>query len=108
MKTASKQINEILSKFDNGLELYQNNAMFANCVEHLLRGGDVYKILEQIIIIQQKQQKEIEEIMSSVKIRLEKVASCDFFDELIKECKHDSIKREDGLDECLDCGARNY
>ena len=23
-------------------------------------------------------------------------------------CKHENIKREDGLDECLDCGIRNY
>jgi hypothetical protein len=23
-------------------------------------------------------------------------------------CKHENIKREDGLDECLDCGVRNY
>jgi hypothetical protein len=25
-----------------------------------------------------------------------------------QECKHLSVKREDGLDECLDCGTRNY
>lgn len=23
-------------------------------------------------------------------------------------CKHENITRSDGLDECLDCGARNY
>jgi len=23
-------------------------------------------------------------------------------------CKHENVKREDGLDECLDCGVRNY
>jgi len=23
-------------------------------------------------------------------------------------CNHENIKREDGLDECLDCGVRNY
>ena len=23
-------------------------------------------------------------------------------------CKHEHIKREDGLDECMDCGTKNY
>jgi hypothetical protein len=27
---------------------------------------------------------------------------------IIPQCKHENIKREDGLDECLDCGVRNY
>ena len=26
----------------------------------------------------------------------------------VKQCEHKNIKREDGLDECLDCGIRNY
>ena len=34
------------------------------------------------------------------------------FNELFKMyhpvCKHENITRSDGLDECLDCGARNY
>ena len=25
-----------------------------------------------------------------------------------KDCKHLNVKRDDGLDECLDCGTRNY
>lgn len=24
------------------------------------------------------------------------------------KCEHKNIKREDGLDECLDCGVKNY
>lgn len=28
--------------------------------------------------------------------------------EQLPKCKHKNIKREDGLDECLDCGVRNY
>ena len=28
--------------------------------------------------------------------------------EVRSSCKHENIIREDGLDECLDCGARNY
>jgi hypothetical protein len=41
----SGSIDELLSKFDNGLELYRNNAVFYNCIEHLVRGGDIYKII---------------------------------------------------------------
>jgi hypothetical protein len=29
-------------------------------------------------------------------------------EEIKLECNHLHIKREDGLDECLDCGAKNY
>lgn len=28
--------------------------------------------------------------------------------EQLPKCEHKNIKREDGLDECLDCGVRNY
>ena len=59
-KTAvSSSINALLSKFDNGLELYQNNAFFANCIEHLLRGGDIYKIFEQVLVMQTKTQEKL-------------------------------------------------
>lgn len=78
----SSSINALLSKFDNGLELYQNNPVFANCIEHLLRGGDIYKIFEQIIVMQQEQQKYYSEIISSGKIRTEIVVSKEKFDEL--------------------------
>lgn len=27
---------------------------------------------------------------------------------LEEKCKHENIERHDGLDECMDCGARNY
>lgn len=108
----SSSINSLLSKFDNGVELYQNNAVFANCIEHLLRGGDIYKIFEQIIVMQQTQQKNFEEIIKSGAIRQEILISKERFDELLEsippKCEHKNIKREDGLDECLDCGVRNY
>ena len=61
----SRSINSLLSKFDNGLELYQNNAVFANCIEHLLRGGDIYKIFEQIIVMQTKTQEKLSELIKS-------------------------------------------
>lgn len=80
--SVSSSINALLSKFDNGLELYQNNAVFASCIEHLLRGGDIYKIFEQIIVMQQEQQKYYSEIISSGKIRTEIVVSKEKFDEL--------------------------
>ena len=98
----SSSINSLLSKFDNGLELYQNNAVFANCIEHLLRGGDVYKILEQIIVMQQNQQKHFEEIINSGKIRQEIIVSKGRFDGLLEKCEHKNIKRENVLDEFLD------
>jgi len=69
--SVSSSINKLLLKFDNGLELYQNNPVFANCIEHLLRGGDIYKIFEQIIVMQQEQQKCFSEIISSGTIRQE-------------------------------------
>ena len=50
-------INALLSKFDNGLELYQNNSVFATCIESLLRGGDIYKILEKVVEMQFKTQE---------------------------------------------------
>lgn len=110
--SVSSSINTLLSKFDNGLELYQNNAVFSNCIEHLLRGVDIYKIFEQIIVMQQEQQKYYFEIISSGKIRTEIVVTKEIFEELLesvpKKCEHKNIKREDGLDECLDCGVRNY
>lgn len=31
-----------------------------------------------------------------------------FWDWNIKDCKHQNITRSDGLDECLDCGIRNF
>lgn len=80
---SNAEINELLSKFDNGLELYQTNAVFANCIEHLLRGGDVYKILEQIIVIQDSQQKHFKKIISSGKIRQEIIVSKEKFDEIL-------------------------
>ena len=80
--SVSSSINTLLSKFDNGLELYQNNPVFANCIEHLLRGGDIYKIFEQIIVMQQEEQKYYSEIISSGKIRTEIIVSKERFDEL--------------------------
>lgn len=83
----SKKINDLLSKFDNGLELYQNNAVFANCIEHLLRGGDIYKIFEQIIVIQQNQQIYFEGIIKEGKIKQEIIISKEKFNELCEKIK---------------------
>lgn len=80
--SVSSSINKLLSKFDNGIELYQADPVFANCIEHLLRGGDIYKIFEQIIIMRLDQQKRYHELISSGKIRTEIVVSKEKFDEL--------------------------
>jgi len=78
----SGSINELLSKFENGLELYQNNAVFANCIEHLLRGGDIYKMFEQVVVMQDKTQEKLTELISSVVLRQEIIVSKEKFDEL--------------------------
>lgn len=78
----SSSINSLLSKFDNGLELYQNNSVFANCIEHLLRGGDIYKIFEQIIIMQSNTQEKLTELISSGVLRQEIIVSKEKYDEL--------------------------
>ena len=78
----SSSINALLAKFDNGLELYQNNAVFANCIEHLLRGGDVYKILEQIVVMQSNQQKHLTDLIKSGTLRQEIIVSKERFDEI--------------------------
>ena len=79
----SRSINALLSKFDNGLELYQNNAVFANCIEHLLQGGDIYKIFEQILVMQTKTQEKLSELIKSGKLRQEIIVSKEKFDELM-------------------------
>jgi hypothetical protein len=82
-KTAvSGSINELLSKFENGLELYRNNAVFANCIEHLVRGGDIYKIFEQIIIMQSNTQEKLTELITSGVLRQEIIVSKEKYDEL--------------------------
>mgnify|MGYP003527997432 CR=1 FL=1 len=75
-------INALVSKFDNGLELYQNNAVFANCIEHLLRGGDIYKIFEQVFVTQTKTQEKLSELIKSGTLRQEIIVSKEKFDEL--------------------------
>ena len=78
----SSSVNTLLSKFDNGLELYQNNALFANCIEMLLRGGDIYKLFEQVIVIQGETQEKLIELISSGVLRQEILVSKENFDEL--------------------------
>ena len=78
----SSSINALLSKFNNGLELYQTNAVFANCIEHLLRGGDIYKIFEQIIVMQTNTQNKYSELIKSGVLKQEIIVSKEKFDEL--------------------------
>jgi predicted transcriptional regulator len=78
----SGSINELLSKFENGLELYRNNAVFANCIENLVRGEDIYKIFEQIIIMQSNTQEKLTELITSGVLRQEIIVSKEKYDEL--------------------------
>jgi hypothetical protein len=55
---------------------------FANCIEHLVRGGDIYKILEQIIVMQANTQEKLSELISSGVLRQEIIVSKERFDEL--------------------------
>lgn len=73
-------INEILTKFENGVELYQTNAVFATCVESLLRGGDVYKMLESVIVMHSEQQKRYKELIENGILRSEIVVTKERFD----------------------------
>jgi hypothetical protein len=83
-KTAvSGSINELLSKFENGLELYRNNAVFANCIENLVTGGDIYKIFEEIIIMQSNTQEKLTKLITSGVLRHEIVVSKEKYDELL-------------------------
>lgn len=80
--SSSSSINDILAKFENGVELYETNAVFANCIESLLMGGDVYKILESIIVIHSEQQKRYKELIKSGTLRTEIVVTKERFDEI--------------------------
>ena len=78
----SRSINEILAKFDNGIELYETNAFFANCVEHLLIGGDIYKMLESVIVMNAEHQKRYKELIESGTLRTEIVVTKERFNEI--------------------------
>lgn len=56
-------ILEILSKFERGQELYQTSTLFNKCVNCLAAGQDIYKLLEEVIIISDNQAKHTEEIL---------------------------------------------
>lgn len=46
-----KNIDELISKFPNGKELYISSALFNRAIQTLARGVDVYEVLSQIILI---------------------------------------------------------
>jgi hypothetical protein len=78
-------ITELLSEFDNGIELYQNSAIFHNCVEHIHRGGNVFKILEQVVVMFEDLNKKHSELIASGKIRQEIIVSKKEFDKLLNK-----------------------
>lgn len=91
-KNRNNNIQNLLSRFENGVELYQTNAVFAQCVEHLLNGGDVYKILEQVILMHSDVQKRYRELIESGAIRQEIVVSKERFEKLVSEIENEEKK----------------
>lgn len=45
-----KKVDETIAKFKNGKELYHTSATFNIVVQSLVRGADVYELLEQVIL----------------------------------------------------------
>jgi len=90
-KARSHEINQLLSKFRNGFELYQTNALFNKCVEAMLNGVSPYEIIEQVISIQTSTQKRLNDIMLSGAIRQEIVVSKEKFEELESEIKKEKL-----------------
>lgn len=56
-----RKITELISKFKNGEELYRKNPMFHQVIQMLLEGCDVYKVIEQIILANDRTQKAFED-----------------------------------------------
>ena len=79
------RVNEILSKFKNGIELYDTNSIFRNCIENLLEGGNVYHIIEDLILMDIEILKKYEELIKSGVIRTEIVVSKKEFDDIISK-----------------------
>lgn len=74
-------------------------------------------LIKEGVIIEQSKEEIRDMFMNKVKVpeninELFKKSHDNFSTKWWKEnpekCKHENIKREDGLDECLDCGVRNY
>lgn len=78
----SHEINQLLSKFKNGFELYQKNALFAKCIEGMLNGASVYELLESVVVMQTETQIRLSKIVLSGTLRQEIVVSKEKFEEL--------------------------
>lgn len=55
-----QKIDEEIAKFKNGKELYQTSASFNRVIHALVRGANIYELLEQIIVIDIDLQKAFE------------------------------------------------
>lgn len=51
----------IISKFKNGEELYRKSALFNRSVQMLVRGVDVYDLIENLIQVTEDTQKAFEQ-----------------------------------------------
>lgn len=55
-----QKVDEEIAKFKHGKELYNNSASFNIVIQSLVRGGNIYDLLEQIIIMDNDLQKAFE------------------------------------------------
>lgn len=72
----------LLSRFNNGPELYQTSALFNVCVHQLLNGHDIYKILEEVIVMKENQSKEYIKILENGGMRTQIIISNEKFGEV--------------------------
>lgn len=66
MKT--KDLTFILSNFENGVERFKTDSLFNKIIMSLLYGESEIKIIEQLLDIIHKQQKELEDLLSNSSI----------------------------------------
>jgi len=51
------KITELLAKFKNGEELYKKSPLFNQAIQMMVEGLDVYQVLEEIILANERTQK---------------------------------------------------
>ena len=55
-----QKVDEEIAKFKHGKELYNTSASFNRVIQSLVRGANIYDLLEQIIIMDNDLQKAFE------------------------------------------------
>jgi Zn-dependent M32 family carboxypeptidase len=78
-------LDELLSRFENGEKLFQTNAVFNKVVRSILQGGDIYKLLEQVIISQENLQQQFIEYAKNDTRNLKITVSQESYNRLLEE-----------------------